>query len=82
MVRTYYMIAKKGPVTTNGRRQDDHPLNPQTRPTTESVLREAMQALVRVQAHMLAGIVVEIHPRCRHRCRVGTCDVFYADNAH
>jgi hypothetical protein len=27
---------------------------------TETVLREAMQALVRVQAHMLARIVVEI----------------------
>jgi hypothetical protein len=39
--------------------QDDHPWNPQTR-TTETVLREAMQALVRVQAHMLARIVVEI----------------------
>ncbi len=38
---------------------DDHPWNPQTR-TTETVLREAMQALVRVQAHMLARIVVEI----------------------
>ncbi len=35
--------------------QDDHP-----RTTTETVLREAMQALVRVQAHMLARIVVEI----------------------
>ncbi len=34
--------------------------NPQTRTTTETVLREAMQALVRVQAHMLARIVVEI----------------------
>jgi hypothetical protein len=31
--------------------QDDHPWNPQTRTTTETVLREAMQALVRVQAH-------------------------------
>ncbi len=31
------------------------------RPTgPETVLREAMQALVRVQAHMLARIVVEI----------------------
>jgi hypothetical protein len=28
--------------------------------TTETVLREALQALVRVQAHMLARIVVEI----------------------
>ncbi len=37
-----------------------HPWNPQTRTTTETVLREAMQALVRVQAHMLARIVVEI----------------------
>ena len=41
-------------------RTDDHPWNPQTRTTTETVLREAMQALVRVQAHMLARIVVEI----------------------
>ena len=40
--------------------QDDHPWNPQTRTTTETVLREAMQALVRVQAHMLARIVVKI----------------------
>jgi hypothetical protein len=28
--------------------QDDHPWNPQARTTTETVLREAMQALVRV----------------------------------
>jgi hypothetical protein len=28
--------------------------------STETVLREAMQALVRVQAHMLARIAVEI----------------------
>jgi hypothetical protein len=34
--------------------------NPQTRTTTETVLREAMQALVRVQAHVLSMIVVEI----------------------
>jgi hypothetical protein len=40
--------------------QDDHPWNPQARTTTETVLREAMQALWRVQAHMLARIVVEI----------------------
>jgi hypothetical protein len=40
--------------------QDDHPWNPQARMTTETVLREAMQALWRVQAHMLARIVVEI----------------------
>jgi hypothetical protein len=40
--------------------QDDHPWNPQTRTTTETVLKEAMQALVGVQAHMLARIVVEI----------------------
>ncbi len=40
--------------------QDDHPWNPQTRTTTDTVLREAMQALVRVQAHMLARMVVEI----------------------
>jgi hypothetical protein len=39
---------------------DNHPWNPQARTTTETVLREAMQALVGVQAHMLAGIVVEI----------------------
>jgi hypothetical protein len=31
-----------------------HGWNPQTRTTTETVLREAMQALVRVQAHMLS----------------------------
>jgi hypothetical protein len=31
-----------------------------TRTTTETVLREAMQALVRLQAHMLSRIVVEI----------------------
>jgi hypothetical protein len=36
------------------------PWNPQTRTTTETVVREAMQALVRVQAHLLARIVVEI----------------------
>jgi hypothetical protein len=35
-------------------------VEPQTRTTTGTVLREAMQALVRVQAHMLARIVVEI----------------------
>ncbi len=40
--------------------QDDHPCNPQTRTTTETVQREAMQALVRAQSHMLARIVVEI----------------------
>jgi hypothetical protein len=34
--------------------------NPQTRTTTETVLREAMQAMVRVHAHMLARIVVEM----------------------
>jgi hypothetical protein len=32
--------------------QDDHPWNPQARTTTETVLREAMQALVLVQAHI------------------------------
>ncbi len=32
----------------------------QARTITETVLRKAMQALVRVQAHMLARIVVEI----------------------
>ncbi len=40
--------------------EDDHPWNPQARTTTETVLRESMQALWRVQAHMLARIVVEI----------------------
>ena len=40
--------------------QDDHPWNPQAWTTTETVLREAMQALVPMQAHMLARIVVEI----------------------
>ncbi len=52
--------------------QDDHPWNPQTRTTTETVLREVMQALVRVQAHMIARIVVEIR----------AADILYADNAH
>jgi hypothetical protein len=33
---------------------------PWTRTTTETVLREAMQALLRVQAHMLSRFVVEI----------------------
>ncbi len=44
------------------------------RPLTETVLREAaMQALVRVHAHMLlARIVVEIRAAHIHRCRVGT----------
>ncbi len=37
-----------------------HPWNPKTRTTTKTVLREAMQALVRVQAHLFARIVVEI----------------------
>jgi hypothetical protein len=41
-------------------RMYSHPWNPQTRTTTETVLREAMQALVSVQAHMLARIVVEL----------------------
>jgi hypothetical protein len=40
--------------------QDDHSWSPQARTTTETVLREAMHALVRMQAHMLARIVVEI----------------------
>ncbi len=52
--------------------QDDHPWDPQARTTTETALREAMHA-AGVQARMLARIVVEIHPRCRHpRRRVGT----------
>jgi hypothetical protein len=43
--------------------QDDHPWNPQARTTSETVLREAMQALVRVQAHMRAAdIAVELEP--------------------
>jgi hypothetical protein len=49
-------VSTKRPVTGS---QDNHPWNPHAR-TTETVLREAMQALVRVQAHMLARIVVEI----------------------
>jgi hypothetical protein len=40
--------------------RDDHSWSPQTRTTTETVQREAMQVLVRVQAHMFARIVVEI----------------------
>jgi hypothetical protein len=39
--------------------QEDHPWNPQTRTTTETVLREAMQQAL-VRACMLARIVVEI----------------------
>jgi hypothetical protein len=35
-------------------------VEPAARTTTETVLREAMHALVRVQAHMVARIVVEI----------------------
>jgi hypothetical protein len=42
------------------RHQEHHPWKLQTRTTTETVLREAMQALVRVQAHMRARIVVKI----------------------
>ena len=44
--------ANKYPVS-----QDDHLWNPQTRTTTETVLREAMQAL---QAHMLTRIMVDV----------------------
>ncbi len=60
-----------------------------------TVPREAMQALVRVQAHMLARIVVEILAAdiaCRvgmaileygpygyRRCAIVSCDVVYAD---
>jgi hypothetical protein len=41
--------------------QDDHPWNPQTRTTTETVLREAMQALVvEIRA---ADIAVELEPQ-------------------
>jgi hypothetical protein len=61
--------------------QDDHPCN---RTTTETVLREATQALVRVQAHTLARIVVEIRA-ADIAVEFGTVvcrDVFYADNAH
>ncbi len=54
------MVHTPVPVWQNLRTWYDHPWNPQTRTTTETVLREAMQALVRVQAHMLARIVVEI----------------------
>ncbi len=53
--------------------QDDHPWNPQARTTTETVLREAMQALWRVHACEDCGG----DPHCRHRCRVGT--VVYRD---
>ncbi len=60
--------------------------NPQTRTTTETVLREAMQALVRVQDHMLARIVVEIRAadiavELEPQLLVYR-DAFYADNAH
>ncbi len=50
-------------------------MDPQTRTTTETVLREAMQALVRVQAHMLAKIVVEIRPRCSCRAAYITVEL-------
>ncbi len=43
---------------------------------TETVLREAMQALVRVQAHMLACEDCGGDPRSRRRCRVGTVVVY------
>jgi hypothetical protein len=53
--------------------QDDHPWNPQTRTTTETVLREAMQALVRRptclrglwwrSALHAADIAVELEPQ-------------------
>ncbi len=58
-----------------------HPWNPQTRTTTETVLREAMQALVRVQAHMLATIVVELRA-ADIAVELEPCDVVHADNAH
>jgi hypothetical protein len=50
------LTASKCPArtTARGTRRRGRPLRPET------VLREAMQALVRVQAHMLARIVVEI----------------------
>jgi hypothetical protein len=57
MVSTYYSSTMVGEQVPS---QDDHPWNPQARTTTETVLREAMQALVRVQAHLLERIVVEI----------------------
>ena len=59
---------------------DDHPWNPQARTTTETVLSEAMQALVRVQAHMLARGVVGIRAAASRSS--WNRDVFYADNAH
>ncbi len=60
------------------------PRNPQTQTTTETVLREAMQALVRVQAHMLARIVVEIRAadiavELEPWYTIVYCDVVYAD---
>jgi hypothetical protein len=62
------------------KRPANHPWNPQTR----TVLREAMQALVRrAGPHAIEDCGGD--PRCRHRCRVGTavyCGFFYADNAH
>jgi hypothetical protein len=63
-----------------------HPWNPQARTTTETVVKEAMQALVRVRPTCLRARACEDcggDPRCRHRCRVGTVvyrHVFYADN--
>jgi hypothetical protein len=60
MVRTDWLDALTAEPGEQVPSQDDHPWNPQARTTTETVLREALQALWRVQAHMLARIVVEI----------------------
>ncbi len=56
-VRTYQWYVRSTPFS-NQKVVTQHLIS--TKATTETVLREAMQALVRVQAHMLARIVVEI----------------------
>ena len=57
---TRVRYAYAGTAPEPGEQMPSHPWNPQTRTTTETVLMEAMQVLVRVQAHMLSRIVVEI----------------------
>jgi hypothetical protein len=44
--------------------QDDHPWNPQMRTTTETILREAMQALVRVYRDVFYAGNAHEFPRC------------------
>ncbi len=65
--------------------QDDHPWIPKARTTTETVQREAMQALVRVQAQGLwwrSALQTSLSSWSPGVGAVGYCDVFYAGNAH